>query len=96
VVCCCPSVAISVPINVFGEGSNRAAIGKRRKLRVRDGSFIMLGLADHAFHSIVKVTAMIDLYAAATPNTWKVSIALEEMGLPCTVKRIDLAELFGA
>lgn len=32
----------------------------------------------------------IDLYTAATPNGWKASIALEEMGLPYTVKAIDL------
>jgi GST-like protein len=28
---------------------------------------------------------MIDLYTAATPNGWKISIALEELGLPFTV-----------
>lgn len=33
---------------------------------------------------------MIDLYTAATPNGWKVSIALEEMGLPYTVHPISL------
>lgn len=31
------------------------------------------------------------LYTAATPNGWKVSIALEEMGLPYEVKLIDFA-----
>lgn len=34
---------------------------------------------------------MIDLYTAATPNGHKVSVALEEMGLPYTVHAIDLA-----
>jgi GST-like protein len=35
---------------------------------------------------------MIDLYAAATPNTWKVAIALEEMGLPYTVHHVSLSK----
>lgn len=34
---------------------------------------------------------MIDLYTAATPNGWKVSITLEELGLPYTVHAIDMA-----
>ncbi|MDZ4400330.1 glutathione S-transferase family protein, partial [Hydrogenophaga sp.] len=33
---------------------------------------------------------MIDLYTAATPNGHKVSIALEELGLPYTLKVLDL------
>jgi GST-like protein len=33
----------------------------------------------------------ITLYTAATPNGWKISIALEEMGLPHEVKVIDFA-----
>jgi GST-like protein len=33
---------------------------------------------------------VIDLYTAATPNGFKVSIALEELGLPYTVHPIDL------
>jgi GST-like protein len=33
----------------------------------------------------------ITLYTAATPNGWKVSIALEEMGLPYEVRVIDFA-----
>jgi glutathione S-transferase len=33
---------------------------------------------------------MIDLYSAATPNGYKVSIALEELGLPYTLHAIDL------
>jgi len=32
---------------------------------------------------------MFDLYTAATPNGHKVSIALEELGLPYTVHSID-------
>ena len=34
---------------------------------------------------------MIDLYTAATPNGHKASIALEELGLPYTLKVLDLA-----
>jgi len=33
---------------------------------------------------------MIDLYTAATPNGWKISIALEELGLPYTVHALRL------
>lgn len=33
---------------------------------------------------------MIDLYTAATPNGHKISIALEELGLPYTLKVLDL------
>ncbi len=36
---------------------------------------------------------MIDLYTAATPNGYKASIALEELGLPYTVHAINLGEL---
>jgi glutathione S-transferase/GST-like protein len=36
---------------------------------------------------------MIDLYTAATPNGHKISIALEELGLPYTVHAVDLAKL---
>jgi GSH-dependent disulfide-bond oxidoreductase len=34
---------------------------------------------------------MIDLYTAATPNGWKASVALEEMGLAYNVIAVDLA-----
>ena len=34
---------------------------------------------------------MIDLYTAATPNGYKVSITLEELGLPYAVKALDLS-----
>jgi GSH-dependent disulfide-bond oxidoreductase len=34
---------------------------------------------------------MIDLYTAATPNGWKASITLEELGLDYQVHAIDLA-----
>ena len=33
---------------------------------------------------------MIDLYTASTPNGWKASVALEELGLPYEVHPIDL------
>ena len=36
---------------------------------------------------------MIDLYTAPTPNGWKASIMLEELGLPYTVKPIRLDKL---
>jgi len=35
---------------------------------------------------------MIDLYTAATPNGWKISIALEELGLAYTVHPLALSE----
>ena len=35
---------------------------------------------------------MIDLYTAPTPNGWKVSVAMEELGLPYTVHGIDLSK----
>ena len=33
---------------------------------------------------------MIDLYTAATPNGWKASVALEEMGLAYSVVPVNL------
>jgi len=35
---------------------------------------------------------MIDLYTAATPNGWKVSIALEELALPYTLHALDMGK----
>jgi len=35
---------------------------------------------------------MIDLYTAPTPNGWKVSVALEELGLPYTAHAVNLAK----
>src|SRR6476646_2896875 len=40
----------------------------------------------------VKRLAMIELFTAPTPNGWKVSIALEELGLPYTVRPISFAK----
>ena len=34
---------------------------------------------------------MIDLYTSATPNGWKATIALEELGLPYNVNAVDLS-----
>ena len=36
---------------------------------------------------------MVDLFTAATPNGHKVSIALEELGLPYTLRVLDLGKL---
>ena len=36
---------------------------------------------------------MIDLYTAATPNGWKVSVMLEEAELPYKVKALNLSQL---
>ena len=36
---------------------------------------------------------MIDLYTAPTPNGWKISVALEELGLPYEVHRISLRKM---
>jgi glutathione S-transferase len=36
---------------------------------------------------------MIDLYTASTPNGWKASVALEELGLPYEVHAINLSKL---
>ena len=35
---------------------------------------------------------MIELFTSATPNGWKASITLEELGLPYRVRRIALDE----
>jgi len=35
---------------------------------------------------------MIDLYTSATPNGWKASVTLEELGLPYTVHPIELSK----
>jgi GSH-dependent disulfide-bond oxidoreductase len=35
---------------------------------------------------------MIDLYTWATPNGWKISVTLEELGLPYTVHPIDISK----
>jgi GSH-dependent disulfide-bond oxidoreductase len=39
-----------------------------------------------------KGPAMIDLYTAATPNGWKVSVMLEEVEQPYTVKTLNLSK----
>lgn len=43
------------------------------------------------FH-LPKRAPMIDLYTSATPNGWKASILLEELGVPYTVHRISLSK----
>lgn len=35
---------------------------------------------------------MIDLYTAPTPNGWKASVTLEELGLPYTTRAVDLSK----
>lgn len=36
---------------------------------------------------------MIELYTASTPNGWKASICLEELGLPYEVKKLDFSKM---
>ena len=35
---------------------------------------------------------MIELFTSATPNGWKISITLEELGLPYSVRHIRLSQ----
>jgi glutathione S-transferase len=42
--------------------------------------------------SIAVMTSPIDFYYWPTPNGWKISIALEEMGLPYTVKPLNITK----
>jgi glutathione S-transferase len=44
----------------------------------------------HSHDSGEGLKAMIELFTSATPNGWKVSIALEELGLPYSVRHIQL------
>jgi GST-like protein len=51
------------------------------------------GLADHAGGVMLPAeqeAAMIELYYWPTPNGWKISIALEEMGLPYRVNLVNI------
>jgi len=45
-----------------------------------------------ALGGITMSQPQIDLYTAPTPNGWKVSVYLEEVGLPYNVHRIDMAK----
>jgi glutathione S-transferase len=40
-----------------------------------------------------KEIRMIELFTSETPNGWKISVALEELGLPYTVRHIRLSKL---
>src|SRR4051794_38669603 len=58
--------------------SSEASATRGARLRRREGSATRRG--------------MIDLYTAATPNGFKVSIALEELELPYTVHALNLGK----
>src|SRR5262245_17108429 len=69
----------------------RAAVAAPRPANLNRG-----GAADSAtgiFTDPADGAFMIDLYTAATPNGFKISIALEELSLPYTVHHIDLGAL---
>src|SRR5688572_26498017 len=38
------------------------------------------------------LATMIELFTAATPNGWKISIALEELALPYTLRHLQLGK----
>jgi GSH-dependent disulfide-bond oxidoreductase len=50
------------------------------------------GPRDGILRGVIGEVAMIDLFTAATPNGFKASIALEELGLPYAIRAVDLRQ----